>query len=202
MKTRKPMKILRTAISASVLAACMGLSPSATASEPFIAQITMFGGNFAPRSWAFCNGQLLAINQYQALFSLLGTTYGGDGRTTFALPDLRGRVAIHPGSGPGLSTRRLGERSGTEREILSTSQMPAHTHGLQASDTRGNSSDPTGRVNAVKSRTNIYSDAAPNVSMSSQAVTSSGGGQAHNNMQPFLGINHIIALQGIFPSRN
>jgi len=202
MKAKKPMKIIRTVLSASVLAACMGLSPSATASEPFIAQITMFGGNFAPRGWAYCDGQLLPINQYQALFSLLGTTYGGDGRTTFALPDLRGRVAIHPGRGPGLTVRTLGQKGGAETHTLTAAQMPAHTHGLQASDTRGNSSDPTNHVNAVKSRTNIYSDAAPNVSMSTQAVANTGGGQAHNNMQPFLGINHIIALQGIFPSRN
>jgi len=202
MKTKKPMKILRTAISASVLAACMGLSPSATASEPFLAQITMFGGNFAPRSWAMCDGQLLQISQHTAVFSLLGTTFGGDGRVTFGLPDLRGRVAIHPGTGPGLSNRRLGEKGGTERETLTINQMPSHTHGLQASDTRGNSSDPTGRINAVKSRTNIYSDTAPNVSMSTQAVANTGAGQAHNNMQPWLGINHIIALQGVYPSRN
>ncbi len=202
MNTRKPIKILRTAISASVLAACMGLSPSATASDPFLAQITMFGGNFAPRDWALCDGQLLQIASNTAVFSLLGTTFGGDGRTTFGLPDLRGRVAIHPGRGPGLADRRLGQTGGAETHTLTAAQMPAHTHGLRASDTRGNSSDPTGHVNAVKSRTNIYSDAAPNVSMSSQAVANTGGGQAHNNMQPWLGINHIIALRGVFPSRN
>ena len=166
-------------------------------SEPFIAQIVMFAGNFAPRGWAFCDGQLLPIAQNQALFSLLGTTYGGDGRTTFGLPDLRGRLPMHPGSGPGLTNRRLGEKGGAETVTLTQAQIPVHSH-KQRAGKKADSADPGGRVCAATSG-NSYSGTAD----SDMGDTSSiGGSQAHTNVQPFQCVNFIIALQGIFPSRS
>ncbi|MCH8293323.1 phage tail protein [Candidatus Poribacteria bacterium] len=192
--------------------------------DPFIGQIIMFGGNFAPRGWALCNGQLLSIASNSALFAILGTTYGGDGRTTFGLPDMRGRVSVHPGTGPGLSPRRLGEKGGTETVTLNTNQIPAHNHSatvnntvnttVNAVSTPGNSPSPGGNVWALSSDTDIrtYSTSANNATMRGDAVDVSvsstatigntGGNGAHNNMQPFLGIHYIIALAGIFPARN
>jgi microcystin-dependent protein len=167
--------------------------------EPFLAEIIMFGGNFAPRGWALCDGQLLPINQNQALFSLLGTTYGGDGRTTFGLPDLRGRLAMHPGNGPGLSPRRLGEKGGTEQNTLTTPQLPAHNHTLAAKE-EANAADPDGTFIAG-SGFNAFGTAADKT-MNTTAIGNTGGGQAVNNIQPFECVNFIIALQGIFPSRN
>jgi microcystin-dependent protein len=172
-------------------------------SEPFIGEIKMFAGNFAPRGWAMCDGQLLAIAQNNALFALLGTTYGGDGRTTFGLPDMRGRVPVHPGTGPGLSNRRQGEMAGAESHTLTIDEIPNHTHGVQAINKPGDSGNPENRLWAASSGTPLsYSDATPDISMSSDAVTTEGGGQQHNNMMPTLCIHFIIALFGIFPSRN
>jgi len=165
--------------------------------DPFIAEIKMFGGNFAPRGWALCNGQILSIAQNTALFSLLGTTYGGNGQTTFALPDLRGRVPLHPGQGPGLSPRSLGETAGTENVTLSTAQMPQHLHQLPAS---GNEETTNQAVpNAVPAKGGVYST-APNTTMAPTAAA--GGSQPHENMPPYQAVNFIIALEGIFPSRN
>lgn len=173
-------------------------------SDPFIGQITLFAGNFAPRGWAFCDGQLLPISQNTALFSILGTTYGGDGRTTFALPDLRGRVPLHPGQGPGLSNRQLGEAGGTENVTLLVNQMPNHTHAAQADAGTATQQNPTNHVLASEAAgvTATYSSNPPNTTMNPQAIGATGGSQPHNNMPPFLGVNFIIALQGIFPSRN
>jgi microcystin-dependent protein len=175
-------------------------------SEPFIAEIRIFAGNFAPRGWAFCNGQLLPIAQNTALFSLVGTIYGGDGRTTFGLPDMQGRAPMHPGGGPGLTPRRLGERGGATTVTLSEAQMPSHTHGLRASsvatDEEG-TSNPANTVTGVTDLSDaIYAPAASLTSMHPAALTSVGNGQAHENMQPFLTINFIIALVGLFPSRS
>ncbi|MEJ2321429.1 MAG: tail fiber protein [Gammaproteobacteria bacterium] len=175
-------------------------------SEPFIAQVMMFGGNFAPRGWAFCDGQLLPISQNTALFSLVGTTYGGDGRTTFALPDLRGRVAIHPGRGPGLSDRRLGQRSGAETNTLTVAEMPNHHHGggsLLVSNQAGEEATPQGGA-TLGGGAPIYNAEPPNTTLNagSIAVNSEGGSQPVNNMQPFLAVNYIIALTGIYPSRS
>lgn len=174
--------------------------------SPFLAEIVMFGGNFAPRGWAFCDGQLLAISQNQALFSLLGTTYGGDGRTTFGLPDLRGRVPMHEGTGPGLSSRSLGQKGGAEDVTLTVQQMPSHSHTANAvgGTTAGNSNDAISNVWAddlgVSSAT--YHTGTPNGTMNSQAIGNSGGNQSHTNVQPFQCVNFIIAIQGVFPSRN
>jgi microcystin-dependent protein len=167
--------------------------------EPFLAQIIMFGGNFAPRGWAFCDGQLLAISSNTALFSLLGTTYGGDGRTTFALPDLRGRVSMHPGNGPGLSSRRLGEKGGTEHNTLTVNQLPPHNHALAAKE-EANAADPSGSFIAGTG-SNAFGTTADKT-MNAATIGSTGGGQAVTNIQPFECVNYIIALQGIFPSRN
>lgn len=200
--------------------------------DPFIAQIVMFAGNFAPRGWAFCDGQLLQISQHTALFSLIGTTYGGDGRTTFALPDLRGRVPIHPGNGNGLSDRRLGQILGTEYNILNVTQIPSHSHsaavsninvevGLTASSAAATLAVPTPNAslaagNQVVGRSStpvqMYNESTPDINLNGIASTTAasgtvtvgntGGNQAVNNMQPSLGVNYIIALQGIFPSRS
>lgn len=179
--------------------------------EPFIGQIMMVGFNFEPRGWAFCDGRLLSISQYTALFSLLGTTYGGDGRTTFALPDLRGRVAVGMGIGQGLSSVQIGEKAGAEQITLSTNNMPSHSHSLQASNESGTASTPVGNYPAVSKfqedrespvvSVNSYGNTA-NSAMASPAISSAGGNMPFNNRNPYLGVNYVIALVGIFPSKN
>lgn len=174
-------------------------------SEPFVAEIRIFAGNFAPRSWAFCNGQLLPVSQNTALFSLIGTTYGGDGRTTTALPNLQGRAPMHPGRGPGLTSRRLGQRGGAETDTLSEAQIPSHRHDLRGMASGlsgvGNSIEPTNNAFAVTTGTSYQSATTNNTSMASQALENAGGSQAHNNLQPFIAMNFIIALVGLYPSR-
>jgi len=173
-------------------------------SEPFIAEIRIFAGNFAPRGWAFCNGQLLPISQNTALFSLIGTTYGGDGRSTTALPDLQGRAPMHPGRGPGLSNRILGQRGGAEQVSLSEPQMPNHSHSQRASDLRAGSGTAVGNVLAEPRDGLLYQSdtTSSRVPLAPESLASSGGGLPHNNMQPFLGLNFIIALVGLYPSRS
>ncbi len=173
-------------------------------SEPFVGEIRMFAGNFAPRSWAFCDGQLLAISQNNALFSLLGTMYGGDGRTTFGLPDMRGRLPIHTGggAGPGLSNRALGSKGGNETATINTNQLPTHTHSYEATTTAGSQSNPSGQVVANNAGVKLFIEDPPGVSMANTALTSVGGSQNHTNLMPSLCVTFIIALFGIFPSRN
>ena len=168
---------------------------------PFLGEIRIFAGNFAPTGWAFCNGQLLPISQNTALFSILGTYYGGDGRSTFALPDLQGRVPMQPGQGLGLTPRQLGEALGSETHALSLPELPAHTHSLSANSANGNDDAPGGRVMARSPAGIPQFAAAPDGVMSAGAITSAGGSQPHNNMQPYLSLNFIIALQGIYPAR-
>lgn len=171
-------------------------------SEPFIGQIVMFAGNFAPRGWAFCNGQLLAIAQNTALFSILGTTYGGNGQTTFALPDLRGRVPVHPGQGPGLSNYSLGQSGGAESVTLNAAQLPPHNHSVACSSDDATSGDPNANFPSAFTQ-KIYANAAtPGRFMNGGVISPVGGGQPHTNIQPYLCVNFIIALEGIFPSRN
>lgn len=170
-------------------------------SDPFVGEIRMFAGNFAPRGWDFCNGQLLPIRQNTALFSLIGTIYGGDGRVTFALPDLRGRVPIHTGQGAGLSDYPLGSRGGVEQVSLSLEQLPAHSHALLGNDAEGNQRTPANHALATPEEGLIYSAAEPTAVMAKDAIAPTGNGQPHENRPPYLTVNYIIALQGIFPSR-
>lgn len=165
--------------------------------EPFLSEIRLMSFEFAPKGWALCNGQLLPINQNQALFSLLGTTFGGDGRVNFALPDLRGRTPIHVGSG-----HTLGERGGEQSHTLSSSELPEHTHQVRASTQGANAPVPNDRVLANSAPNEIYGSPTNLVAMNSGTVSNTGGSQAHLNMQPFLTLSFAIALQGIFPSPN
>jgi len=165
--------------------------------EPFLSEIRIMSFVFAPKGWALCNGQLLPINQNQALFSLLGTTFGGDGRVNFALPDNRGRTPIHVGSG-----HTLGERGGEQAHTLSIAELPTHTHSLQAASTSATVAIPGNAVPAASVNFEAYRPASSLVPMASGSVTNTGGSQAHLNMQPFLTLSFCIALQGIFPSPN
>ena len=169
-------------------------------SEPFLAEIRIVGFNFVPRGWAFCDGQILPIVQNQSLFALIGTMYGGDGRTTFALPDLRGRVPIHVSE-----KHRQGNKGGVETQTLSVAEMPAHAHQPGCSREAGNKRSPVGNIPAAEATgaTAVYSDKGANADMNAQlSYSDTGGGQAHENMQPWLALNYCIALQGMFPSRN
>lgn len=164
--------------------------------EPFLSEVRIMSFVFAPKGWALCNGQLLPINQNQALFSLLGTTFGGDGRVNFALPDLRGRTPIHVGSG-----HTLGERGGEQAHTLSIAELPTHTHVANGSSITGNQVVPTGSLLA-DSPSQLYAGPAALTSLNAGSITNVGGSQAHLNMQPFLTLSFCIALQGIFPSPN
>ena len=171
--------------------------------DPFIAEIRIFPLNFAPRGWAFCNGQLIGISQNTALFSLLGTTYGGDGRTTFALPNLQGRIPMHPGQSPGLPNYDLGESGGSTAVMLQESQMPAHTHAWMASNQTAEDRTPANEFVARATGGTLYTTTSDGLTpMASGAVAPVGGGQPHNNLQPYLTVNFCIALQGIFPPRS
>ena len=174
--------------------------------DPILGQIMMFAGNFAPVGWALCNGQLMSISQNSALFSLLGTTYGGDGVTTFALPNLQGRVPLHWGTAPGLSSYALGEETGSENVTLLITQIPAHTHMATASNATAGQSDPSGNVWAIP----VDSTGAPgagfnappaNAALAPTAIGITGGSQPHTNIQPILAVTFIIATEGIYPSR-
>lgn len=170
--------------------------------EPFIGEIRMFAGTFAPRAHALCDGQLLTISQNDALFSLLGTTYGGDGRTTFGLPDLRGRLPIHQGTGAGLSARRIGDRFGVERAGIRVDQLPQHSHAAQFSTAPGVQANPGLAVLATSAGVRVYRPAAPTAELNGESIALLGGDQSHENVMPFLCINFVIALTGVFPSRN
>lgn len=176
-------------------------------SEPFIGEIRLFGGNFAPRGWSFCHGQLLPIPENTALFSLLGTTYGGDGRSTFALPNLQGRAPMGPGRGPGLTDRRLGEQVGAPTETLSEQQLPAHNHPMQGSSTvatEDGETTPGGHVLGTdeEEEAQVFHPPDTMQDFASTAISSFGGGQAHDNVQPHIAMNYIIAMVGLYPSRS
>lgn len=170
--------------------------------DPFVAEIRIFAGNFTPKGWATCDGQLMPLSQNTALFSLLGTTYGGDGKSTFALPDLQGRAAMQPGQGKGLSLRDLGEMSGTTTVTLLDSELPAHNHTLRAVNDVGDINTPGGMSIARSSGAAIFNAASsPLATLAGQALTPAGGDIPHNNMQPYLTLLYIIAIQGVFPPR-
>ena len=178
-------------------------SVNAQATEPFLGQIAFVPYNFAPKNWAECNGQLLSISQNTALFSLLGTTYGGNGQTTFALPDMRGRRIVDDGQGPGLQDYTIGEMGGQENVTLNTSQIPAHNHEISAVTSEGNDASPTGNLPAnTKTLDKEYSNSAANTTMKNTMVGNTGGNQPHENRSPFLVLKCIIALQGVYPSRD
>jgi microcystin-dependent protein len=170
--------------------------------DPFVAEIRIFPFNFAPKGWAWCDGQLLPISQNTALFSLLGTTYGGDGKSTFALPDLQGNAPMHPGQGPGLSLHDLGETGGSETVTLLESEIPSHSHALRASLDDADLAIPTSGRSLAKSSANLYDNGLPNTPMAAEALNPNGGDQPHNNMQPYLTYYFNIALQGVFPPRS
>jgi microcystin-dependent protein len=170
--------------------------------DPFVAEIRIFPFNFAPKGWAFCDGQILPLSQNTALFSLLGTTYGGDGKSNFALPNMQGNAPMHPGQGPGLSLHDLGETGGEEFVTLLESEIPNHSHALQASGQPGEDPQAVGESFGRSVGANLYQASnAGLVQMSGQAITQAGGSQPHNNMQPYLTLNFCIALQGVFPPR-
>ncbi len=175
-------------------------------SEPFIAEIKIFAGNFAPRGYAFCDGQLLPIAQNTALFSLIGTTYGGDGRTTTALPNLQGRAPMHPGRGPGLTSRKLGQKVGSETVTLTEAQIPSHSHSMTVTQNNSTTNEPAGLYPAKhKDDTKgfMYKDNPTlDAQFSSSVIGTAGGGQGHANIQPYLTLNYIIALAGLYPSRS
>ena len=167
--------------------------------NPYIGELRIFAGNFAPRDWAFCDGSTLSISQYETLYALIGTTYGGDGISTFQLPDLRGRIPIHVGTDPSGINYVLGQRAGTESVTLLQTQLPQHGHIVMGASA-GGSTDPTGRT--YGSGQDLFSSAAPSVAMSPNMVQPAGSSQPHENRMPFQCINYIIALYGVFPSRN
>ena len=169
--------------------------------DPFVAEIRIFPFNFAPRGWAWCDGQLLPLSQNTALFSLLGTTYGGNGKSNFALPDLQGRAPMHPGQGPGLSLHDLGETGGSETVTLLESEIPAHSHAVQASQADATTRTVSGQEPATGTGVGLYGPTPANVQLSPNALAPAGGDQPHNNMQPYLTFYFNIALQGVFPPR-
>ena len=191
-------------VAVATMALPLAALPAKAGNAPFVGEIMMVGYNFCPRGWANADGQLLPISQNTALFSLYGTTYGGDGRTTFGLPDLRGRVPVHLGHGPGLTDRRLGERSGQENITLNVNQLPSHNHQLIATDAERNTHDPKDALlAALPPSSNIYSTRGKaNVQMNNGSVSLAGKGQSVNTMPPFLTIRFCVSLQGTFPSRN
>ena len=199
-------KLVMTAMVAAGMTAMLP-AQKAQAQEPFLGQIAWFAGNFAPRGWAFCDGQILPINQNQSLYSLLGTTYGGDGRTSFALPDVRGRTPLHVGQGPGAFSYVLGQRGGAERVTLTVAEMPSHTHttAFKASNAEADGATPGGGT-LTESVEDMYLEGASTLDATmvpnSLAVSNAGGSQSHENRQPYGTLNCIIAMQGLFPSRN
>ncbi len=170
--------------------------------QPYVGEIRMFAGNFAPAGWMFCDGQLLPISEYETLFQLIGTTYGGDGQETFALPDMRSRIPVHNGTGPGLSTRVLAETGGVEEVTLTTNQIPVHNHPFLTYNAVANTPNSGNNLLALSSQAQMYFGDPPNVPMNAGSISQVGGNQPHENLMPFLCVSFIISLFGIFPTPN
>ena len=192
-------RIRTSALCGLTLMVLAGSPPNAAAQEPFLGEIRWVAFDFVPNGWADCNGQLLPISANTALFSLIGFTYGGDGVTTFALPDMRGRMPVGDGQGPGLTNRTLGETGGRESVTLTPAEMPAHTHDLKGSYTEASSTSPNGNVPATKARVTLYNSGPADATMNPSAIGQAGSGAPHENMAPFLALNCIIAVEGIYP---
>lgn len=171
-------------------------------SDPYLGEVRIFGGNFAPRDWMFCRGQLLSISQNSALFSLLGTTYGGDGQNTFGLPNLQGRAPVHQGQGPGLTNRTIGEVSGSESVTLTALQIPQHSHGLAHGGVGDQASPQNGLLGTTSARDFRYTSVAASANLAADTLTMSGSSMPHENRSPYMAVNFIICVAGIFPSRN
>jgi microcystin-dependent protein len=169
--------------------------------DPYIGEIRIFAGTYAPAGWAFCDGAAQAISENEALFSLIGTTYGGDGQATFNLPDLRGRIPVHQGTGPGLTPRVLGEQAGTESVTLTVNQIPNHNHPFLATTNNGAQASPASTVAAQGPQIQLYIEDATDTNLAPAALAAAGGNQPHSNLQPYLAINYIISLFGIYPSQ-
>jgi len=191
-------KLIPLILALPLFIAIQPVKSALSASDPFLGEINYFAGNFAPRGWAFCDGQLLPIASHTALFSLLGTTYGGDGRTTFALPEVRGRVVIHQGTGPGIQPKSLGQKSGSERVVLTTGNLPAHNHSFNVSVDNPTSTTPTNRAIASGE---LYSSEATDRTLHTNTIEATGGNESINNLQPSVTARCIIAIEGIYPSR-
>lgn len=167
---------------------------------PYVGEIRIFAGNFAPNGWAFCNGQLVPISEYETLFNLIGTTYGGDGQETFGLPDLQGRVPVHMGQGSGLSNYVIGQMAGVESVTLTQQQLPNHTHALTATTAPGTGNSPAGNTFAQSSTVKLYTEDATTVNLAPTSILATGGSQPHDNFQPSLALNFIISFFGVYPS--
>jgi microcystin-dependent protein len=170
--------------------------------QPYLGEIRMFAGNFAPVGWAFCDGAIISIAENDSLYALIGTTYGGDGQQTFALPDLRGRIPLHQGTGPGLATRIIGELAGSEQVTLLSNHLPNHGHDLMANTAAATVDAPAGKVLAAGTGVNLFAPAAQDTDMAAVSLTNTGGGQSHENMMPSLCVSFIIALSGIYPTQS
>lgn len=201
--TSSRRSFIRRTLGALAVGAWLGRGEKAVAGgsdQPYLGEIRMFAGDFAPAGWAFCDGRLLAVDEYPELFDLLGARYGGDGQVLFAVPDLRGRAPVHMGTGPGLPVRNLGDVDGVETVTLTVSQMPAHSHSAGASSTGGNLNNPAGNVPAIDAAGAPRYGASPDTTLASGALVVAGGSQPHTNMQPYLALNFIIALFGFIPT--
>ena len=170
--------------------------------QPYVGEIKMFAGNFAPEGWSFCQGQVIAISENDTLFALIGTTYGGDGQSTFALPDLRSRVPIHQGQGPGLSNYTLAQSGGAESVTLTVNQVPAHTHAMRASIGLANTTNPANAIIGASTAVTAFFGDPPTQNMNTAAISSVGGSVPHNNIQPYLAFNFIISMFGVFPQQS
>lgn len=169
----------------------------------YVGELRIFAGNFAPSGWRFCEGQLLSISENQTLFNLIGTIYGGDGQSTFGLPDLRGRIPVHVGQGPGIANNyQIGEKAGAEEVTLSPTQIPSHSHAMLGSSGNGSQSTPENNVLASSTLARLYTGNTPNLAMAPNSISAAGGSLPHNNLQPYLCVNYIISLFGVFPSQN